>query len=136
MSDIVTYTCGHCGTEVEDGKKCFCQIDFTSEANSSVEPMTFRPVDHGCCITFDNGWTVSAVKAAEDIPGKVVVKAFMPQGFQIRAYGRDEIVVNCNDLAVILIQTSQIEKGIAVSEDCATQSYEAMLEGLTFGVAA
>jgi hypothetical protein len=98
--------------------------------------MNFEPTGQGFRITFENGWSVYAVKVDQRIPEKIRVQAFMPHGFPIKAYGREEFIMSCNDLAVILMQTSEIAKEIQVSEEYATQSYEAMLKGLIFGVAA
>ena len=100
-----------------------------------VPKMSFELLKDGMQITFDNGWTVRAYKHGADA-GKVKIQAFMPRGFLIRIYGSEFFIVTCNDLAVILIQASEIAKGIEVSEEYATQSFEAMIEGLIFGVAA
>ncbi len=136
MDESLTYTCGYCGSEVTEGERCDCR-DTPGQARSGLlNRMNFEPAEQGFRITFENGWSIYAAKAERSIPEKVKVQAFMPQGFPIRAYGHEEFIVNCNDLAVILMQTSGIAKGIQVSEEYATQSYEAMLEGLIFGVAA
>jgi hypothetical protein len=132
----IYYTCGHCGSEVAVGTHCFCASNSTEESSADDYSMKFEPVEQGFRITFDNGWTVKTEKADPDDPGKIRIQAFMPQGFQIRAFGYGEFVINCNDLAVVLMQTSQITKGAQASEEYANQSFEAMLEGLLFGVAA
>lgn len=97
--------------------------------------MSFEPLKHGFHITFENGWSVKA-EQHETEAGKVKIQAFMPQGFLIRIFGSNFFIVTCDDLAVILMQASEIAKGIEVSEEYATQSFEAMMEGLIFGVAA
>lgn len=131
-----SYTCGYCGSEVAVDKRCFCASSSTEDSSASGCLMNFEPVEQGFRITFDNGWTVKTEKADSADPGKIRIQAFMPQGFQIRAFGYGEFVINCNDLAVVLMQTSQIAKGAQASEEYANQSFEAMLEGLLFGVAA
>jgi hypothetical protein len=136
MDESSTCICGYCGAEVVDGKCCCCQGKAGQVHPDVLNPMNFEPTGQGFRITFENGWSVYADKVNQSIPEKIKVQAFMPHGFPIKAYGREEFIMNCNDLAVILMQTSEISKEIQVSEEYATQSYEAMLEGLIFGVAA
>jgi hypothetical protein len=128
------YTCGRCGSEVAVGARCFCG-DSGESSSIPDNPMTFEPVEQGFRITFDNGWTVK-VEKAEAKPGKIQIQAYMPEGFLVRPYGFEHFIVTSNDMAVILMQTSEIAKGTKVSAEYAAQSFEAMLEGLLFGVAA
>lgn len=130
------YSCGYCGSDVAVGKRCFCQGSSEPRNSAGLNPMSFEPTAQGFRITFENGWSVATARADLAIPEKIRIQAFMPQGFPIRAFGREEWIVNCNDLAVILDQTRQIPNHLQVSEEHAAQSFEAMLEGLMFGVAA
>lgn len=100
--------------------------------------MKFEPIESGFSITFSNGWTVKAATepGIEPDPGKVKIQAFMPEGFPVYIYGSPYWIITSDDLATVLMQTSQIPKGIEVSDEYASQSFEAMLEGLIFGVAA
>lgn len=131
-----THSCGYCGSEVVDGEKCFCRGTAYRTGSDVPSPTSFDPTGDGIRITFKNGWSVLAEKAEPTVPEKVKIQVFMPQGFLIRAFGREEFIVNCNDLAVILMQSSQIPGDVEASEEYATQSFEAMIEGLIFGVAA
>ncbi len=132
------YFCGHCGAEVPDGEACACRGDSDTVSTDVLNPASFSPLpyEQGFHITLDNGWSLHATKTEPDTPEKIKIQAFMPQGFLILIFGREEWIVTCNDLAVILYQTSQSQKGLVLDEAAASQSFEAMLEGLMFGTAA
>lgn len=131
-----TYSCGYCGTEVAVGEKCFCRDTTGQVGRVAPNPMSFESSGRGIRVTFQNGWSVLATEADLMPSERVNIQMFMPQGLPVKAFGREEFVVNCNDLAVILMQTSQIPADVEASEEYATHSYEAMMEGLMFGVAA